>query len=180
MSREEEIRNYVDKVYPDLDLYSYYQLLGVESGASPRQVRERFYYQAERMHPDRYANLSDPQTRERLVVIYARVAEAYKVLGDPKKRLEYDQALSLGRMRYKEVERERKGPQNPEDTLSKPEAKKFLRLALQALQSKNWRGAEMNFKFALSYEPDSSYLKEQLQLAQNEVKKLSGTDGAKR
>jgi curved DNA-binding protein CbpA len=167
MGRVEELCAFVESVYPDLDLYSYYQLLEVEPDAAPDLVRAAFYRQAARLHPDRFAGLGDPAVRQKLTAIYARIAEAYKVLENPKKRAAYDAGLGEGQVRYAEQERERKGPQNPEDSVVKPEAKKFLRLALQAQRTGDTKGAFMNFKFALSYEPENAWLKEQLLRAEN-------------
>jgi DnaJ-class molecular chaperone len=170
MSRLDELRAFVDEVHPDLDLYSYYQLLELDEGASPTDVRAAFYRQAARLHPDRFAGLADAALRARLVAIYARIAEAYKVLSDARKRAAYDAGKAQGRLRYQEVERERKGPQNPEEQVSRPETKKFLRLAMQAQRAGDVKGAAMNFKFALSYEPSNEWLREQTRHAEAEYK----------
>ena len=170
MGRVEELRRFVEEVYPDLDLYSYYQLLELEAGASADEIRAAFYRQAARLHPDRFAGLAEGGVREKLVAIYARIAEAYKVLSDGRRRAAYDGGVAQGHMRYVEVERERKGPQNPEDAVSRPEAKKFLRLALQAQRSGDHKGAAMNFKFALSYEPGNEWLQQQTAAAEAQYK----------
>ena len=174
MGRVEELRAFVDEVFPDLDLYSYYQLLELAETASAADVRTAFYRQAARLHPDRFSGLDDPTVREKLTAIYARIAEAYKVLSDAKKRQAYDAGMAQGQMRYQEAEREKKGPQNPEDALTKPEAKKFLRLALTAQRTGDHKGAVMNFKFALSYEPSNEWLRQQLQAAEA-IYKAKGT-----
>lgn len=166
MGRVEELRAFVEEVFPDLDLYSYYQLLELDDAASAGDIRTAFYRQAARLHPDRFSGLGDPAVRGKLTAIYARIAEAYKVLSDSKKRAAYDAGMAQGQMRYQEAEREKKGPQNPEDAVSKPEAKKFLRLALQAQRAGDHKGAAMNFKFALSYEPSNEWLQQQLSAAE--------------
>jgi len=174
MGRIDELRAFVEEVHPDLDLYSYYQLLELEPSASAAHIRAAFYRQAARLHPDRFAGLAEPGLRDKLVAIYARIAEAYKVLSDSRKRAAYDAGMAQGQMRYQEVEREKKGPQNPEDAVTKPEAKKFLRLALTAQRAGDFKGAAMNFKFALSYEPSNEWLRQQAAAAEA-IYKARGT-----
>ena len=162
MGRLEQLTTFVAEVHPDLDLYSYYQLLEINERARPDEIRAAFYRQAARLHPDRFAGLDTGDVRAKLTAIYARVAEAYKVLSEPRRRAAYDAGLADGQLRYIEVEREKKGPQNPEDAVSRPETKKFLRMALTALRSGDLKGAHINFKFALTYEPQNAWLKQQL------------------
>jgi DnaJ-class molecular chaperone len=170
VSRVDQLAAFVEQVWPDLDLFTYYQLLEIAEDASPGDVRVAFYRQAARLHPDRFAGLGNPALRKRLVAIYARVAEAYKILSEPRKRSAYDAGLATGQVRYVETDREKKGPQNPEDAVSVPQAKKFLRLALQGARSGDWKGAHMNFKFALSYEPTNEYLLAKMAEAEQELK----------
>jgi len=63
----------------------YYEVLGVERGASEDDVKKAFRRQALKHHPDR--NHGDKEA-ERL---FKEAAEAYDVLGDPQKRAQYDQ-----------------------------------------------------------------------------------------
>jgi DnaJ-class molecular chaperone len=157
--RTRELVRYLDAVWPDLDLFSYYQLLEVPADASPDAVRSAFYARAAALHPDRFPALEPPALKERLVTVYARIAEGYRVLSDARRRAAYDVGLAQGRMRWG-AEREKKGPRNPEDAVAHPQAKRFLRLALQAQQAGDLRGAAMNVTFARTYEPASDFLRE--------------------
>jgi DnaJ-class molecular chaperone len=170
VSRVDQLAAFVQQVWPDLDLFTYYQLLEISEDAAPDDVRAAFYRQAARLHPDRFAGLADSALRKQLVAIYARVAEAYKILSEPRKRAAYDSGLDAGQVRYVETDREKKGPQNPEDAVSAPQAKKFLRLALQGARAGDWKGAHMNLKFALSYEPSNEYLRRKMAEAEQELK----------
>ncbi len=156
--RTTALLQYLAEVAPDLDLYSYYQLLGLPEDAPPAVVRSTFYSKAAELHPDRFPDLTDPQARQQLVSIYARIAEGYRILSDARKRAAYDQGLAAGRMRYADGERERKGPRNPEESLTSDPAKKFLRLALQARDAGDLKGAIMNLGFARSFEPGAEVL----------------------
>jgi len=64
-----------------LDLYT---ILGVERGASARQIRSAYRRLARAYHPDH--NPAD-DTAER----FKRVAEAYAILSDTSRRAAYDQ-----------------------------------------------------------------------------------------
>jgi DnaJ-class molecular chaperone len=157
-ARTTGLLQYLDEVAPDLDLYSYYQLLGLPPEAPPDVIRDAFYYKAAELHPDRYPDLHDARARERLVSIYARIAEGYRILSDARKRAAYDEGLAEGRMRFAEGQRERKGPRNPEEALKTEQGKKFLRLALQARDRGDLKGAAMNLGFARSFEPGADML----------------------
>ncbi len=62
----------------------YYKTLGVDSKASPEEIKKAYRKLARRYHPDR--NPDDKQAEER----FKEVSQAYDVLGDPEKRGQYD------------------------------------------------------------------------------------------
>jgi DnaJ-class molecular chaperone len=62
----------------------YYELLGVERGASDAEVKRAFRKVARELHPD--VNAHDPQAEEK----FKAAAEAYEVLSDPEQRQIYD------------------------------------------------------------------------------------------
>lgn len=62
----------------------YYDLLGVDRGASTEQIKKAYRKRARELHPD--ANPDDPQAEAQ----FKQVAEAYEVLSDPDKRSRYD------------------------------------------------------------------------------------------
>jgi molecular chaperone DnaJ len=61
----------------------YYDILGVSRDASPEQIKKAYRQLAMKMHPD---VASEPDAAER----FKKIAEAYEVLQDPKKRDLYD------------------------------------------------------------------------------------------
>jgi curved DNA-binding protein CbpA len=173
-ARTAALLQYLGEVAPDLELYSYYQLLGVPEDASPDAVRAAFYEKAAELHPDRFPGLSDPGVRQQLVSIYARIAEGYRVLSDGRKRAAYDQGLAAGRTRFAEGERGKKGPRSPEESLTNEQAKKFLRLALQARDAGDLKGAAMNLGFARSFEPGAELLTTLAAQVDEQLKRQAG------
>jgi DnaJ-class molecular chaperone len=63
---------------------SYYEILGVDPGATPDQIKKSYRQLAMKWHPDQNSN--NPEATEK----FKQVSEAYDVLSDPKKRIAYD------------------------------------------------------------------------------------------
>jgi len=68
----------------------YYAVLGVDRGADHRAITKAYRKLARELHPDQ--NPGDAAAEER----FKQVAAAYDVLGDEKKRAEYDEVRRLG------------------------------------------------------------------------------------
>lgn len=63
----------------------YYDVLGVNRGASGEELKKAFRKQAIKYHPDK--NPGDKVAEEN----FKEVGEAYEILGDPQKKAAYDQ-----------------------------------------------------------------------------------------
>jgi molecular chaperone DnaJ len=68
----------------------YYEVLGVERGASEQEIKKAFRRLARELHPD--VNDHDPEAEEK----FKQAAEAYEVLSDPWRRQTYDAFGSEG------------------------------------------------------------------------------------
>ncbi|MEV6105413.1 molecular chaperone DnaJ [Streptomyces sp. NPDC051940] len=67
----------------------YYKVLGVPKDATEAEIKKAYRKLAREYHPD--ANKGDAKAEER----FKEISEANDVLGDPKKRKEYDEARAL-------------------------------------------------------------------------------------
>ena len=69
----------------------YYQILGVPRGASDNEIKKAYRKLAMQYHPDRNQG-KEQWANEK----FKEINEAYGVLGDPKKRKQYDQFGTVG------------------------------------------------------------------------------------
>ncbi|OQV18601.1 Protein tumorous imaginal discs, mitochondrial [Hypsibius exemplaris] len=68
----------------------YYEVLGVNKTATPKEIKKAYYQQAKKYHPD--TNKNDPQAHKK----FQEVSEAYELLSDDAKRKHYDQWGTAG------------------------------------------------------------------------------------
>lgn len=176
---QEQLAQFVQQIWGKLDQLSYFDLLGLPSGATVQEVRAAFYRMSHDLHPDRYHRMDNRELRDRLESIYARMCEGYRVLTTAERRTVYMRALGEGRKRLNSTDREPRGPQSPEDSIQHEEAKKFFRLGMISLGSKDWKGAVMNFSFAKSFEPHSQIILQKLAEAQAGLGKPGGRPGGR-
>ncbi len=69
-----------------MEFQDYYQILGVDRGASADEIKRAYRKLAMKHHPDR----APEGEREAAEARFKRVGEAYEVLSDPEKRKKYD------------------------------------------------------------------------------------------
>lgn len=103
----------------------YYVILGVESDASPEQIKSAYRRAAKRCHPDQSGGGSEP---------FLAIQEAYDVLGDPGRRRAYDDQLAREKKRSQpgrrparpEPLRRRRSPVEPLVPTRRPSAPRNL------------------------------------------------------
>ncbi|NXK03039.1 DNJB8 protein, partial [Herpetotheres cachinnans] len=73
-------------------MVDYYKVLGLQKSASQDDVKKSYHKLALKWHPDK-----NPSNKEEAEKKFKAVAEAYKVLSDPQKRLLYDRSVKKSR-----------------------------------------------------------------------------------
>lgn len=68
----------------------YYELLGIQKGATEQEIKAAYKKMVMKYHPDRYATKGE-QERKDAESIFKEINHAYDVLGDPTKKSNYDQ-----------------------------------------------------------------------------------------
>jgi curved DNA-binding protein CbpA len=68
---------------------NHYEVLDVPSSAGAADIKAAYHALARRFHPDRF-HQSEPEIRAKLETSFARIAQAYEVLNDAKRRATYD------------------------------------------------------------------------------------------
>lgn len=157
-----ELLAYLDRVMPILNKSDHFELLDVAPNADSLTIQGAFHTMAAGLHPDRHRNALDPKQHERLVIVYARIAEAYRVLRDPKHREDY-----LRKVARDHAESDTSAPakaQAPEAALAllSPKAQQLYRRALAAKRTGDRASAVLNMRMALSKHPQSGFLKDAL------------------
>ncbi|MBI4511469.1 MAG: DnaJ domain-containing protein [Deltaproteobacteria bacterium] len=167
------IRAWIDQQFQELGRSSYYHLLGVPRDATEIALRDAYYRLVARLHPDLFVDTLDKETRLKLVSIYSRVVEAYRVLSHGRRREQYDRLVTQGKLRWS-TEEERSPPRDSESSVANPNAKRLFKLARSALVAGDAKSAVMNLKLALSVEPQNAFLREELAKAEALLKPQGG------
>ena len=87
----EQMARYIERLWSRLSGLDAYQLLRVSPGASDLEIKAAFRERALEFHPDRQ-RLLDEEARERVYQIFKRISWAFRKIGDPTSRKEYDAA----------------------------------------------------------------------------------------
>jgi curved DNA-binding protein CbpA len=149
-----------------VDDLNYYEILGVPPGTASTALRDAYHAASRKFHPDAHRHL-DPEMRSAVERIAKRVAEAYSVLRDPRRRKLYDERLSQGssvasRMQLVEgtVEAGRRAAE--ERGGKTPNGKRYFALAQADLARGDLNSAARNLQMACTFEPGNELFKGKL------------------
>jgi len=156
-----EIRTLVG-ILEELD---YYQVLEVSADAPSSAIRAAYHRASRRFHPDAHRML-EADLQVPLAQIAKRIAEAYSVLRDARRRQVYDRQLESDRSRTRmplvaaEAEADRQRRDSREGRT--PNGRRYFHLAQRDLASGDRVAAERNLRTALTFEPNNDLFKETL------------------
>ena len=88
-----DLRNFLDRVET---ASTHYEVLAVNSDASPDDVKRMYYDFARRYHPDRFRQEENAFLQDRIEAAFARVTRAYETLRHSGPRATYDSKLAAG------------------------------------------------------------------------------------
>ena len=142
----------------------YYELLHVRRGGSAHEVKSAYHATSRMFHPDVNRHAAD-DVREAAAAISKRVAEAYSVLRDPRRRQAYDRRLEAGSgLRIQLTEAEADDRQAVQQRQGRtPQGRQFFNLACADLRRQDAAAAARNLQMALTFEPDNALFKERLE-----------------
>ena len=158
----EEVLAFVTGLEKQLATISHFDLLDVPRDADPQTIQDAFHRRANQLHPDRHRKVLTVGELERLTTVYARIAEAYRVLRDDNERARYidNQAAS---------DSQQATPQGDEPAavaVLSPKSQTLYHSAMECMRGENYTGAIMELKDALRQDPESRLLKRCLSEAQ--------------
>jgi tetratricopeptide (TPR) repeat protein len=91
-----KLREEIGALHARLAEQNHYELLGLARDAEAGAIRRAYVGAAKRFHPDAVARMGLADLRAKAEAVFARIAEAHEVLGDPARRRDYDVALDGG------------------------------------------------------------------------------------
>ena len=149
-----------------LEELDYYQVLELATDAPTSAIRTAYHQTSRRFHPDTYRD-APPELQQQVAQIAKRIAEAYSVLRDPRRRQVYDRQLAGDRARVRmplaEAEAQADRQRRDQHEGRTPNGRRYFALAKADLSRGDLASAERNLKTALTFEPDNAVFRALLQ-----------------
>jgi len=163
-----------------IDAMDYFQILKLDQGASPRDIKNAYYRESKVFHPDRFNSLPDEELKERINKIFKRVTEAYVVLRDDPKRAKYisdlngpDRAKKLRFTEASEAEQKAEAKKAQEEQVgTTPKGRECFKNGMKEFEAKRYEAAVRHLKMALMYEAGNANYKKALKDAEEAWEKL--------
>ena len=154
-----DVLAYLERVENATAELDHFALLDVAPTATDADIQAAFHRVAGGIHPDRHRDVLTSEQRESLTIVYARIAEAYRVLRDPSLRASY-----MVKLHRDEPAADASTTQKVASMLS-PKAERLYRRATTALRTGDKTSAILNLKMALRLHPTSDLLRDALSRA---------------
>ncbi len=167
---EIEFANEAETLAQLIDQLDYFQVLKLETSATPPQIKEAFHRESRAYHPDRYNALPDSPLKENVSRIYKRVTEAYVILRDDLTRQKYLEDISgpdrASKLRFTPADeqeaREKHKKAQVEQIGTTVKGRQLYQQALKDLEHEKPEAAMRDLKMALTFEPGNQLFKDKL------------------
>lgn len=184
----EEERKRILFFHEHLEAWTYYELLQAKWRADAKDIKRAYFERSKEWHPDRFRRPNLGPFKPMIDRIFQQVQEAYRILSDPKKKAEYDEANvlmvdqdeiadMLKEQRKKEREARRAGEAEARRKRRNPmrqrigKARKFYDEAVQLRENGQLMEALRVARLAVTFEERPEY-KELVEALQNEAGEL--------
>jgi curved DNA-binding protein CbpA len=153
----------------NLDSLSYYHLLSVERDATKETIESAYYRRIRAAHPDRHVSERDPERRTALARLYARFAEAFRVLRDSDLRRAYDEELAAGNARLSRDAEHKMRQQMAAPDPRTEHARKLLEKGRDLVEKGEVKAGLAQLRLAAKFEPDSKAIQAAIEAAEAET-----------
>ncbi|GEM_PF-3490757 len=110
VKKEEDELAELETIYGKLDNANYWEILGVQVGASTEIIKNSYYSLSKKFHPDRFSSLGKKE-KEMASRVFEQLTRAYETLTNPEKRKEYIEKFKPAASVLKEGREERITPE---------------------------------------------------------------------
>jgi DnaJ-class molecular chaperone len=133
--------------YESLERQNHFEVLAVDCGATPREVKKAYFHLAKLYHPDRHFEPEMSDMKEKLDTLFSRIHEAYETLSSQTKRDQYNIDLRSGEINSQA------GKKKPG---AEEAAQKQFAEGLKQFSQGNFWGAEEAFEWAARLDPSNA------------------------
>ena len=168
----------IETLHELLDELDYYKILLLDQDSSQADVDPAFRAVTRTHHPDRLARLNDEDLKAKANNIFRLANEAYRNLKNPDTRARYDLGLAEGDLRLSadgrsKAAKEAAAKDNPELAAKTPQGEKYFKMALKCWGDGDFRGAVMQIRFAIQFEPGNQVFTDWLSKAEEAMEQAA-------
>jgi curved DNA-binding protein CbpA len=165
---ELEFANEAETLAQLLDQLDYFQVLKLEQGATPNQIKDAFHRETRAYHPDRFNALPDSPLKTNVNRIFKRITEAYVILRDDLTRQKYladingpdrERKLRFTPADEQEAREQHKKAQS-EQIGTTAKGRQLYAQALREIEQERLDAAVRSLKMALTFEPQNQLFKD--------------------
>lgn len=159
----------------NLDRLDYFQILGAQHDAPLAELKARYHQLQRNYHPDSFFSSPDQELKSAVNRIAKRVAEAYVILRDARKREKYTRDITGDerdkKLRYNDESDREARIEKEQEQGKTAQGRKLWRKAQDAAKKGDYKGAARDLQTALLFERDNQMFKDALDEVQAQLKK---------